>query len=408
MKKMLLGIITACLMAPLFAQIAKDKPKFLGNIYSAAQIEQFGTYWNQVTPENAGKWGSVERNRDSYNFTELDKAYALAEENGWPFRFHVLIWGNQQPGWIEGLPKEEQLEEIKEWMDTIAARYPNIAYLEVANEPINDPPNKKGSGGGNYIEALGGTGATGYDWIITAFELAKERFPNAKLMINEYNIMNSTSRSSKYKVIVELLQSRNLIDVIGVQAHAFTTTAETNVMEGILEKLAGTGLPIMVTEMDIDGPSDQVQLDEYKRVFPLFWEHEAVIGITLWGWRPGLWRNEQKAYLVDNATNERPALQWLRNYVSAWEPVDPNVLSARSVEIQLFPNPVTSGKISLNTKLQLTAANLYNIGGQLLQVYTLPQSSEVMELEIDQPAGTYLLELLKEQDTISTHRLIIE
>ncbi|REE01053.1 endo-1,4-beta-xylanase [Marinoscillum furvescens] len=406
--KALLTIIGICLLAPAIGQIAKDKPKFLGNIYSSNQIEQFENYWNQVTPENAGKWGSVERNRDSYNFTELDNAYALAEENGWPFRFHVLVWGNQQPGWIEDLPREEQLEEIKEWMDTIAARYPNIAYLEVANEPINDPPNKKGSGGGNYMEALGGKGITGYDWIVTAFELAKERFPNAKLMINEYNIMNSSSRSSQYKVIVELLQSKGLIDVIGVQAHAFTTTAESSVMSSILDKLADTGLPIMVTEMDIDGPSDQVQLDEYKRIFPIFWEHEAVIGVTLWGWRPGLWRNEQKAYLVDDATNERPALQWLRNYVTAWEPVDPNVLNAESAEIQLFPNPVTNGKLSLSTQRPLTSANLYDIGGQLLKVYTLTENPRALELEINQPAGTYLLELLNEQDTISTHKVVIQ
>ena len=45
-------------------------------------------------------------------------------------------------------------------------------------------------GNGNYIEALGGDGATGWDWIINAFTLARQYFPNAKLMLNDYSITN--------------------------------------------------------------------------------------------------------------------------------------------------------------------------------------------------------------------------
>ena len=45
--------------------IAEGKEKWLGNIYSSPQIENFTSYWNQVTPENAGKWESVEGTRRS-------------------------------------------------------------------------------------------------------------------------------------------------------------------------------------------------------------------------------------------------------------------------------------------------------------------------------------------------------
>ena len=115
--------------------IADGKEKFLGSIHSDTQIQDFEQYWNQVTPENAGKWGSVESTRDVYNFTQLDAAYDFAKQNGFPFRYHVLLWGNQQPSWIESLDPEEQLEEIEEWMDTVAARYPDIDYLEI-NSPF--------------------------------------------------------------------------------------------------------------------------------------------------------------------------------------------------------------------------------------------------------------------------------
>ena len=76
-----------------------------------------------------------------------------------------------------------------------------------------------------------------------------------------------------------------------------------------------TWLPIYVTELDIDGNDDPVQLAGYQKIFPVFWEHPAVRGITLWGYRPGHWRTAQGAWLTYENGAERPAIQWLQRYV---------------------------------------------------------------------------------------------
>jgi endo-1,4-beta-xylanase len=136
--------------------LAHGKSKFLGGVHSAAQLPNLTAYFNQITPENAGKWGSVEATRDVMRWEELDAAHALARKHGHVFRFHVLVWGNQQPEWIETLPPREQREEIEEWFQAVAARYPDLDYVEVVNEPLHDPPSKSDDGGGNYLEALGG------------------------------------------------------------------------------------------------------------------------------------------------------------------------------------------------------------------------------------------------------------
>jgi len=298
--------------------LAHKQPKYVGNIYSPNQRENFAYYWNQVIPENAGKWGSVEGIRNSMNWTELDAAYKLAKDNGFLFNFHVLIWGAQQPSWINSLTKEEQLSEIREWFQAVANRYPDIDFLQVVNEPLpgHNPPDGN-SGRANYKDALGGNGTTGWDWVVNSFKMAREIFPKkTKLMINDFNILNSTSNTAQYLKLIRLLQSQNLIDAIGVQGHAFTTANATALlMKRNLDSLASTGLPVYVTELDIDGPTDDVQLNEYKRVFPVLYEHPGVRGITLWGWRPGLWRNEQRAYLINPDGTERPALVWLREYL---------------------------------------------------------------------------------------------
>ena len=74
-------------------------------------------------------------------------------------------------------------------------------------------------------------------------------------------------------------------------------------------------MPIYVTELDIDGPDDEAQLRDYQRIFPVFWEHPAVHGMTLWGFRPGLWRTKEGANLVRGDGTERPALKWLKEYL---------------------------------------------------------------------------------------------
>ena len=297
--------------------IAVHSTRFLGSAYSASQSANFTKYWNKVTPENAGKWGSAEPERDVMRWEALDAAWEVAKANDLPFHLHVLVWGNQQPAWIEDLAPAEQLEEISEWFDLVARRYPAIDFVEVVNEPLHDPPNKRGDGGGNYIEALGGSGASGWDWVITAFRMARSRFPESQLMINEYNVTNNLERTGQYLDIIGLLQKENLVDVIGVQGHAFSTRADVpmSVHKQNLDRLSATGLPIHVTEMDVDGPSDELQLADYRRIFPVFWEHRGVTGITMWGYLPGLWRSEERAYLLDQNGAERPAMRWLRDYV---------------------------------------------------------------------------------------------
>ncbi|MDR6991963.1 endo-1,4-beta-xylanase [Luteimonas sp. 3794] len=297
--------------------IAAGQAKFLGGAHSPPQAEGFTDYWNKVTPENGGKWGEVEAERDVMNWDELDAAWRVAQDNDLPFQMHVMVWGNQQPEWIRSLPPEEQRAEIEEWFAAVAERYPGIDIVEVVNEPLNDPPSKDDEDGGNYARALGGDGETGWDWILESFRLARTHFPDSKLMLNEYSVTNSEDATRRYLEIVRLLQAENLIDVIGVQGHAFATTEETSmdVHKANLDALGATGLPVHVTEFDLDGVDDAVQLASYQRVFPVFWEHPAVEGMTLWGFRRGLWRDEQGAYLIREDGSERPALEWLRSYV---------------------------------------------------------------------------------------------
>lgn len=318
-------LVVISLPSQSFAQLAKGRSKFVGNIIGTPNSipSDFATYWDQVTPENAGKWGSVQGSDTSgYNWGPLDKTYDYAISHHFPFKFHNLIWGSQQPSFMQKgvLDSVEQYRAIVNWIDSCGHRYPKSAMCDVVNEPIHTPPDGGGSPArADYIQALGGKGRTGWDWVIKAFELAKAAFPpTTKLLLNEYGIVNSSSTTEEYIKIIDLLKARHLIDGIGVQAHTFSVVG-TPVSEMLanLDSLATTGLPIYISELDINEQSDTTQLEEYKTIFPVLYQCPDVKGVTLWGYRQYYtWIPD--TYLVTSRNAERPALQWLQQYFAGY------------------------------------------------------------------------------------------
>lgn len=279
--------------------------KFVGTAPDgSADLAHLSGYFNQVTPANAGKWGSVEATRDQLEWANLDAAYDYAQSNGMPFKLHTLVWGSQQPSWLSGLTPEEQLAEIEQWIAAAAARYPNVAMVDVVNEPLHAPP--------AYREALGGTGITGWDWVIKAFELARQYFPNAELLVNDYNVEALDSWAADYLQVISVLQGRGLVDGIGLQAH-FLERAELPVVAANLDRYAATGLPIYVSELDVNFANDARQAQRMRDLFTLFWDHPSVVGITHWGYRQGaMWRPD--AYLLRSDGTARPALDFIQCY----------------------------------------------------------------------------------------------
>ena len=136
----LAGAVLALTPATAHAQFPTySKDKFLGSI-SEFTRPLFNQYFNQITPENGGKWGVAAgtTRTAAMRWGQLDTAYNYAVANNMKFNFHVLLWGNQQPTWMATLPPEEQLAEIKKWYAAVAERYPKIEWLQVVNEPTWD------------------------------------------------------------------------------------------------------------------------------------------------------------------------------------------------------------------------------------------------------------------------------
>ncbi len=283
--------------------------KFVGNIDTRGQVRSdFSMYWNQFSPENAGKWGSVEGTRNRMNWASLDTMYNYARQNNIPFKAHTFVWGSQQPGWIGGLSQAEQRAEVEEWIRLFCERYPATQLIDVVNEP---PPHTTPS----YTAALGGAGASGWDWIVQAFKWARQYCPNAVLILNDYNNIEYANDNSHTIDIVKRIKAAGApIDAVGAQSHA-TTSLSASTLQMYIDKIASdTGLPVYITEYDLGIADDNQQKNVMQSQFTMFWNNKNVKGITIWGYIVGsTWR--ANTGLMNSNGTMRPAMTWLMDFL---------------------------------------------------------------------------------------------
>lgn len=315
------GIALSCLLAMAVwlmpmnvkAQLSSNPDKFLGNITTGYQVdygnEKFYTLWNQITPENESKWSSIEGSRrGSFSWGGCDNAYNYAKNHNFPFKFHCLIWGAQYPNWLNNLSTSEQYKAIEEWMDAIKAHYPNLPLIDVVNEAV------PGHQPAPYKAALGGDGKTGYDWIIKAFEMAHERWPDAILIYNDYNTFQW--QRSEFINLVRILRDAGApIDAYGCQSHDLTDMSVSNFKSAMAEIQNALKMPMYSTEYDIGTSDDALQLQRYKEQIPYMWEADYCAGITLWGYIYGrTWTTDGNSGIIRDG-KDRPAMTWLREYM---------------------------------------------------------------------------------------------
>jgi GH35 family endo-1,4-beta-xylanase len=368
-------IIKGCLMAAGIAmmtvtakaQLSTNPDKFLGNITTGWNSDMdtdgfiFADYWNQVTPENATKWGSVEGDRQGkFNWGGADKAAKYAKEHGFPFKFHTLVWGSQYPNWMNNLSTEKQYEAIVEWMDEAKKHYPDLPVIDVVNEAISSHAPAP------YKAALGGDGKTGYDWIIKAFQMARDRWPDAILVYNDYNTFQWNT--DQFIDLVRTIRDAGApVDAYGCQSHDLTGCS-ANTLKASMKKLQDAlKMPMYVTEYDIGTANDNDQLRDYKAQIPLLWEADYCAGVTLWGWIYGkTWTTDGNSGLIKNK-KERPAMEWLREYMqtdaakTAKSPYPGGVKEA-SVYVGASSLSVEKGeKVNISIDIRLKTKTLHDV-----------------------------------------------
>ena len=312
---LLLGTIAVSASAQsLPAALSSNPNKFLGNITTRGSVEagggvpQYYTLWNQITCENESKWASVEGNRGNFNWAGADNAFNYAKQHGFTHKFHALVWGSQYPSWLDNLSAGERFSAMTNWFDHAKAHYETLPMIDVVNEAVgtHQPGNPM------IKETLGGGGKTGYDWLIKAFEMAYERWPDAILIYNDYNSIQYDIDA--YIDLVRTLRDAGApIDAYGNQSHAVANMSSASLQAALDKQQNALKMPMFITELDINTANDAQQKAQYQQVLPVMWEAPYCAGVTLWGYIHGAtWVDNSGLY--KNGV-ERPAMTWIKEYM---------------------------------------------------------------------------------------------
>lgn len=262
--------------------IMKDTPD--AERYRQMSLELFCTF----TPGSGLKWhrwffptaGPGRRWTRDETLKALDWLYAQDVR----VKGHVLVWG----GWgFTPRPVREMADKaerdrrlpgmIEDFIRQVtSATRDRLVIWEVVNEPLNEP---------DYINLLGEE--TAASW----FKLARELAPSAQLIINEYRMLTgaeSPDMVERYLALISRLRGHGApIDGIGIQGHFGQQMPDIADIAADMDRLASSGLPIQITEFDINTPDEQLQADFTRDFLILCYSHPAFNGFINWGYWEG-------------------------------------------------------------------------------------------------------------------------
>lgn len=179
----------------------------------------------------------------------------------------------------------------------------NVKAWDVVNEPMADGngalrTSSNTSITGTPTDVFFWSNYLGRDWALKAFNYAAAADPNATLFINDYNLENNPTKLDSLIAYVGQLKAKGAkVDGIGTQMHSSWTTSYANI-DNMFKKLAGTGLKVRVSELDVrmnqnlkvgfvlDAQFASYQAEMYRYIVKSYMTNVPVAqqaGITIWG-----------------------------------------------------------------------------------------------------------------------------
>jgi endo-1,4-beta-xylanase len=207
-----------------------------------------------IVPESELKWQELRPARDQYQFEKADMMVDFARQNRLEIRGHTLAWYGAMPAWTEAISTHAEAErELTDHIETVVSRYRGaIPCWDVINEPLADwPENESSFRPSIWARRLGA------DYLSIALRTAARADPDARLVLNEYDVEFTGPRfAARRKALVALLRSlrdRGVpLHAVGLQAHLFADrTIDRDGLQAMLADIAALKLDVLVTELDV-------------------------------------------------------------------------------------------------------------------------------------------------------------
>jgi GH35 family endo-1,4-beta-xylanase len=269
-------------------------------------------YCNYGVCGNQFKWSGIESNKGALNYAPFENTLSWFNKVGWDMRAHTLLWGGNNnedyhcvPKWVMDLQSNPKAMYDTCRMRVIreVTRYKGkVKEYDVLNEPIH----------ANYLQKLVGDSL---NW--NCFKWARQADPNARLFVNDYNIIEWGDQTNTFvEFVKKILKNGAPVDGIGAQCHIGSSVDLIN-FKSRFDQLAQFGLPIKVTEFDMGAKSltQQQYAAEMAKMLRLCFSHPAIEGFVFWGLKEPTWVPESIINVVREDKTTRIAADTIYNLI---------------------------------------------------------------------------------------------
>jgi endo-1,4-beta-xylanase len=259
-------------------QLVLDNASPDAETYREKFLELFNTGVDEYAMKWPG-WGNPATRRTALG------ALQWMSDHGIAVRGHNMVW----PGWSH-LPQQVKagaddpiaLQKLigDHITDIGSALRGRVVDWDVVNEPFAN---------NDLMKILGDDALA--DW----FKAARSADPTAKLYLNETNVPTSPPSDERYTALYNrvhrIKELGGPIDGVGMQAHFGQDVQPPAQLLGIYDRFASLGLPVRITELDIDSSDEQLQADYLRDFLTASFSHPNINGIMVWGfWEGSHWR----------------------------------------------------------------------------------------------------------------------
>ena len=292
------------------------------------------TLGNELKPESIlDRNACIEAGNDNpqVNIASARTILNYCRDNNIDVRGHVLVWHSQTPDWFfkenyaddgDWVDKETMLKRMENYIKNVFAtleeEYPTVNFYawDVVNEAWLDDGSARKPGGYNtnpntsgWVQVFGDN-----SFIEPAFEYARKYAPEGcKLYYNDFNEYMPQKTDAIVKMANEL-KEKGLIDGIGMQSHLDVSFPGISAYKKALEKFAGTGLDIQVTELDATTSDTseagfEAQAKYYSDIMDACVEYaDHISAVVFWGTTDDKsWRASKSPLLFNEDYTAKPA-----------------------------------------------------------------------------------------------------
>lgn len=287
-------------------------PRILGTTPDDERYrETLARHFTKAVFEDDLKWEQWEQGGERHRERVLATIRWLRDHDLSP-RGHVIVW----PSWGRMPARLRALEQDPAALrraieERVESQTRSLAGLLDEWDVVNE----------NYAHT-DATDILGRSVMADWFRIAARETPRTRLFYNDYVMFQGAGPGSPsetlFGILSDLREAGAPIGGIGEQAHFGGNPPGPEAVLAKLDRFATLGLPIQVTEFDVDTADRDLQVAYTRDFLITIFSHPAVTGIVCWGfWEGSHWK--PRAAFWDREWNVRPnGRVWLDLFEREW------------------------------------------------------------------------------------------